>query len=137
MNDLMMDFYNAFIKDEELSRYIDSNSIKFFEYPNANSIKNVIIVIDELTAPIPRDYADNNNLTYEFAYQIDVFVKNDSNKSGRLLSNRLILRVQKILWEVFGFGEFDSSKPEYMSDFSLFRQTKKFKGKQYKREMER
>lgn len=136
MQDLMMNFYNALINDPEINQYISKENIKFFDYPNANEIKDVVIVIDDLMSPLPSDYADNDNLTYEFLYQIDVFVKQNKKTNGRLLSNRLILRVQRILWEQFGFGEMSSNKPEYIKDFNIYRQSKTFNGKQYYKEME-
>lgn len=136
MQDLMMNFYNALINDPEINQYVSKENIKFFDYPNANEIKDVVIVIDDLMSPLPSDYADNDNLTYEFLYQIDVFVKQNKNTNGRLLSNRLILRVQRILWEQFGFGEMSSNKPEYIKDFNIYRQSKTFNGKQYYKEME-
>ncbi|MCG2355698.1 hypothetical protein K4S27_11205 [Staphylococcus epidermidis] len=136
MKDLMMTFYNALINDPEIKQYVSKENIKFYDYPNANEIKDVVIVIDDLMSPLPSDYADNDNLTYEFLYQIDVFVKQNKNTNGRLLSSRLILRVQRILWEQFGFGEMSSNKPEYIKDFNIYRQSKTFNGKQYYKEME-
>lgn len=131
MKDLMMSFYNAFNADELLSKHINNQSIKFINYPNANEIKNVMIVIDELKSPVPSDFADDDNLTYEFVYQVDVFVKENSTTNSRLLCERIILRVQRIMWEEFGFGEIDSLRPTYDNEYGLYRRAKVFKGKQY------
>ncbi|WP_192977849.1 hypothetical protein [Mammaliicoccus vitulinus] len=131
MRDLITDMYNAFLADEILSEHVDNQSIKFINYPNANEIKNTMIVIDELQSPTPRDYADDDNLTYEYAYQIDVFVKQNSNTNSRLLCERLILRVQRIMWLEFGFGVLSTPKPNHDEEHALFRQTTVFKGKQY------
>lgn len=131
MRDLMTDMYNAFLKDDVLSQYVGKQSIKFINYPNANDIKNTMIVIDDLQSPIPSDYADNDNLTYEYAYQVDVFVKQNSNTNSRLLCERLILRVQRIMWQEFGFGVLSTPKPNHDDEHALFRQTTVFKGKQY------
>ncbi len=131
MRDLMMDMYNAFLKDEVLSQYVDKQSIKFINYPNANDIKNTMIVIDDLQSPIPRDYADDDNLTYEYVYQVDVFVKQNTNTNSRLLCERLILRVQKIMWQQLGFVEIVSAEPQFNEEHAFYRRTKVFKGKQY------
>lgn len=131
MRDLMMDMYNAFLKDEVLSQYVGKQSIKFINYPNANDIKNTMIVIDDLQSPIPRDYADDDNLTYEYVYQVDVFVKQNTNTNSRLLCERLILRVQKIMWQQLGFVEIVSAEPQFNEEHAFYRRTKVFKGKQY------
>lgn len=127
----MTDMYNAFLKDDVLSQYVGKQSIKFINYPNANDIKNTMIVIDDLQSPIPSDYADDDNLTYEYAYQVDVFVKQNSNTNSRLLCERLILRVQRIMWQEFGFRVLSTPKPNHDDEHALFRQTTVFKGKQY------
>ncbi|MEX5937401.1 hypothetical protein [Mammaliicoccus sciuri] len=131
MKDLMTEMYNVFLKDDVISQYVDKQAIKFITYPNANDIKKTIIVIDDLQSPTPRDYADNDNLTYEYAYQIDVFVKQNSNFNSRLLCERLILRVQKLMREELGFVVLNTPKPNHDEEHALYRQTTIFKGKQY------
>lgn len=134
MTDLMMEMYTAFTNDSEISEHV--KSIRFFDYPNANDVVNPIIVIDDLTTPIPTDYADNDYLSQINIYQIDLFIKQNNTTNGRLLSNSLILRIQRIMWEQFGFHVSMSGKPEYIKDFNLFRTTISFTGKNYNREME-
>lgn len=134
MRDLMMEMYEAFKADKELSEHV--KDIRFFTYPNANDITKPVIVIDDLTAPIPKDFADDDNLTYQYLYQIDLFVKQNSNVNGRLLSNRLILRIQRIMYEQFRFTVNSSGKPEYNADFNLYRSTLSFTGKIYREEQE-
>lgn len=129
-----MEMYEAFKADKELSEHV--KDIRFFTYPNANDVTKPVIVIDDLTTPIPGDFADDDNLTYQYLYQIDLFVKQNSNVSGRLLSNRLILRVQRIMYEQFRFTVNSSGKPEYNADFNLYRSTLSFTGKIYREEME-
>lgn len=132
MQDIMMELYEAFLNDPVISKHVKSNSIKFFDYPNANDIKNNIIVIDEIISPSIKDFADDNPLTYEYIFQVDVFVKQNSNNvNGSLLSRELILRITKVFWEKFGFGEFDTFSPEYLKDFNLYRTSKQFRGRKY------
>ena len=130
----MMEIYDALKADEEISQHV--KLIRFFDYPNANEVKEPIIVIDDLSTPIPSDFADDDNLTYQYIYQVDLFIKQNSNNNGRLLSNRLILRIQRIMREQFSFSVNSSGKPEYIKDFNLYRSTLSFTGKKYKSEME-
>lgn len=133
MRDLMMEFYDVFNNDPVVSQHV--SSIRFSDYPNANDITTPVIVIDDLSTPIPGDFADDDNLTYQYIYQIDLFVK-QSNENGRLLSNRLILRIQRIMREQFDFKVNMSGKPDYNKEFNFFKSTVSFTGKKYKEEME-
>lgn len=126
-----MKIYQAIIDNKEIMEHVPKNNIKFFDYPNAQEIKDVAIVIDPLDTPTPSDFADNDNLTYEFFYQIDVFVKQKQGVNGRALSDRLVFLLQRIMWEELGFSETSSMKPEYIKDFNIYRQAKRFEGKQY------
>lgn len=137
MRDLMMEMYEKFVNDPVISKYIKQNDIKFYTYPNAKDIKNALIVIDEIISPTTNNFADNNPLTYEYVFQIDIFIKQNSNNvNGSLVSRELILRISKIMWQTFDFAEFNSMKPEFIEDFNLYRQSKQFKGRKYIKEME-
>lgn len=131
MDDITIKIYEALINNEEIMKLVPKNNIKFFDYPNAQEIKDIVIVIDPLDTPTPSDYADNDNLTYEYFYQIDVFVKQKQGVNGRVLSDRLVFLIQRIMWEVLGFGETSSIKPEHIKEFNIYRQAKRFEGKQY------
>ena len=89
-----------------------------------------MIVIDPLDTPKPSDFGDDDNLTYEYFYQIDVFVKQKQGVNGRVYPIGSFL-LQRMMWEVLGFGETSSIKPEYIKEFSIYRQAKRFEGKQY------
>lgn len=127
----MMKIYNAIIDNQEIMNNVNKSDIKFYDYPNAQEITNTCIVIDPLDTPKPSDFADDDNLTYEYLYQIDIFVKQDKGINGRALSDRLVFLLQRIMWEQLGFGETSSIKPEYIKDFKLYHQAKRFEGKQY------
>ncbi|MBC2965701.1 hypothetical protein ACUW9V_001216 [Staphylococcus epidermidis] len=131
MDDITMKIYEAIIDNKEIMNHVQKNNIKFFDYPNAQEIKDVVIVIDPLDTPTPTDFGDNDNLTYEYFYQKDVFVKQKQGVNGRVLSDRLVFLIQRMMWEVLGFGETSSIKPEYIKEFSIYRQAKRFEGKQY------
>ena len=132
MRDIKMDLYDAFLADEFISQHVTNGNIKFYEYPNAQAITGTVIVIDEIISPEIKDFADNNPMTLEYIFQIDVFVKQTNNNvNASVNSSELILRIQKLMWEVFGFGVFNSFAPEYNSDHKLARQSKQFRGRKY------
>lgn len=131
VEDVTMEIYNALIKNDELMQNVSKNNIKFFDYPNADEVEDVVIVIDPLDTPTPTDFGDNDNILYEYFYQIDVFVKQKQGVNGRVLSDKLVFLIQRVMWENFWFGETSSIKPEYIKDFSLYHQAKRFEGKRY------
>lgn len=133
----MLEMYEAFSNDPVISKYLKQDSIKFFDYLSVNDIKNNVMVIDEVISPSFQGYADNQPLAYEYVFQVDVFVKQNSNNvNGSLLCRELILRVQKVMWQVFEFSEFNSMKPEHIKDYNLYRTSKQFRGRKYINEME-
>ena len=131
MDDITMKIYEAITDNEEIMQHVQKNNIKFFDYPNAQEVKDVVIVIDPLDTPTPTNFGDDDNILYEYFYQIDVFVKQNNGINGRVLSDRLVFLLQRIMWERLGFGETSSIKPEFIKDFNLYRQAKRFEGKQY------
>lgn len=131
MDDITMKMYEAIMNNEEFMSHVDKNNIKFFDYPNANEIQDVVVVIDPLDTPTPADYADNDNMTFEYFYQVDVFVKQKPGTNGRVLSDKLVFLLQRIMWEKLGFNETSSIKPEYNKEFNLYHQAKRFEGKEY------
>jgi len=134
VEDVTQKIYQAIIANKEIMSYVNHEDIKFFDYPNANEIDGNVIVIDPLDTPTPTDFGDDDNLTYEYFYQVDVFVKNKPNMNGRVVSDKLIFLIQRIMWEQLGFGETSSVKPEYIKEFNLYHQAKRFEGKQYYKE---
>lgn len=134
MEDITTKIYQALLSNEELMSYVNHENIRFYDYPNANEVDDAMIVIDPLDTPAPSDFGDNDNLTYEYFYQVDVFVKQKNNMSGRVLSDKLIFIIQRIMWEQLGFGETSSVKPEFLKEFNLYHQAKRFEGKQYYKE---
>ncbi|WP_436950614.1 hypothetical protein [Staphylococcus xylosus] len=131
MEDIMMKIYKAITDNQEIMNNVNKNDIKFYDYPNAQEIKMTCIVIDPIDTPKPSDFADDDNMTYEYLFQIDIFVKQNTGINGRVLSDRLVFLLQRIMWEQLGFGETSSIKPEYIKDFKLYHQAKRFEGKQY------
>jgi hypothetical protein len=131
MDDITMKIYEAITNNEEIMQHVQKNNIKFFDYPNAQEVKDVVIVIDPLDTPTPTNFGDDDNILYEYFYQIDVFVKQNNGINGRVLSDRLVFLLQRIMWERLGFGETSSIKPEFIKDFNLYHQAKRFEGKQY------
>lgn len=131
MEDMTIKIYEAIKNNKEFMSHVNESDIKFFDYPNAQEIKNIAVVIDPLDTPTPSDYADNDNMTFEYFYQIDVFVKQKPGVNGRVLSDKLVFLLQRIMWTQLGFPETSGINPEYIKDFNLYHQAKRFEGKQY------
>lgn len=129
--DVTMEIYEALKKNEFIKNNVEMKNIKFFEYPEAQSIQDTFIVIDPLDEPTPKDFADNDNLTHEYFYQIDVFVKHKTSRNARFLCTNLTHAVERTLRHELGFGQTSSAKPEYNKDFNFYRGTRRFEGKKY------
>ncbi|MGP4074122.1 hypothetical protein ACTWQB_16575, partial [Piscibacillus sp. B03] len=78
-------FYEAFMADSLIQEKVGQR-IKFYEYPDTDDLKEgPFIVIDPLDPPLPSDYADNQWLTEDYLYQIEVWSldKTDRNLVAR------------------------------------------------------
>jgi len=126
--DMMMVIYNALIADEYIKQQAFGR-IKFYEYPETGSVTHPYIVIDPLGPPLPDDYADNEPLTDEYLYQIDVWTKN------RLVTKELAKRIKKVMREL-GFGYFAGAVDEYDKETGIFRDARRYRGKFYTEEVE-
>ena len=87
MEDMTIKIYEAIKNNEEFMSHVNESDIKFFDYPNAQEIKNIAVVIDPLDTPKPRNFGDNDNLTYEYLYQIDVF-RSEERRVGKECRSR-------------------------------------------------
>lgn len=125
--DMMMVIYNALVAEEYIKQQAFGR-IKFYEYPETGSVTQPYIVIDPLGPPLPDDYADNEPLTDEYLYQIDVWTKN------RLVTKELAKRIQKVMREL-GFGYFAGAVDEYDKETGIFRDARRYRGKAYTEEV--
>jgi hypothetical protein len=113
------------LKTSPLIQQKVGNRIKFYEYPPTDKVQGVYIVIDPVEPPRPGDYADNQWLTEEHFFQIDVWSKNmDDTKA-------VAKEVQKIMWKELGFGLDSPGPDEYDKDTGIYRDARRYIGKEY------
>jgi len=86
-------------------------------------------VIDPIGPPLPADYGDNEPITEDYLYQIDVWTKN------RMLTKELAKRVQKVM-RGLGYGLYGGSLDEWDKDTGIFRDARRYRGKAYEEEVE-
>lgn len=116
--------YNELIKDEYILEHA-AGRIKFHKYPETKSIKETHIIIDPLDVPKPDDFADNNWLTDDFLYQIDVFSKDDD------ICDEIAKRIQIIMWNNLNFVQVGGIS-QYDEDYDLYRDARRYRGKSYR-----
>lgn len=125
-----MKIYQAIIDNKEIMEHVPKNNIKFFDYPNAQEIKDIVIVIDPLGQDSPTNYGDDSPIAFEDLYQIDVYVKQNKNINARLIAKNISFEISKALRLVNIYDTGSSIKPEYIKDFNIYRQIKRFEAKQ-------
>ncbi|MDX8288836.1 hypothetical protein SLL00_03485 [Metabacillus indicus] len=114
--------YDAFIADTLLNNKVQGR-IKFYEYPAPGAVTGPCIIIDPLDTPIPGDYADNQWLTDDYLFQIEVWSKSLSDT--KLIAEQ----IRKIMWDLnFGQG---GGVDEYDKDYGVFRDARRYRGKVY------
>lgn len=126
--DMMMFIYEALMADDYIKQQA-SGRIKFYIYPESASMTQPHIVIDSLSPPLDSDYADNEPLTEEYLYQIDVWTKN------RLITKELAKRVKKALRKA-GVVYIPGGVDEYDKETGIYRDARRYKGKTYTEEVE-
>lgn len=123
-----MVIYEALMADDYIKQQA-SGRIKFYLYPESASMTQPHIVIDSLSPPSDGDYADNEPLTEEYLYQIDVWTKN------RLVTKELAKRVKKALRQA-GITYIPGGVDEYDKDTGIYRDARRYKAKTYTEEVE-
>ncbi len=113
-------------------KYIESkagNNIKFYEYPEAKDVEETHIIIDPLDVPKPDDYADNEWLTEDHLYQIDVWSKDMAER------DEIAKRIQRIMWKELSFRQV-GGLPEYDSDLDIYRDARRYRSKAYREDFD-
>ncbi|MCA1021795.1 DUF3168 domain-containing protein [Halobacillus litoralis] len=116
------DIYYSLKKDPDISAHV-KNEIKFYEYPPTNSVEGIYIVIDPLDVPRPDDYADNQPLTDDYLFQIEVWGK-DGSKVEEVAKT-----VRKVMGSI-GFTQ-GSGVDEWDKETEVFRDARRYEGKFY------
>ncbi|QXE02769.1 hypothetical protein [Terribacillus sp. DMT04] len=115
--------YQAMMADTFIVTHAGSR-IKYYEYPEAANMEESHIVIDPLDAPKPGDYGDNEILTDDFLYQVDIWSKDIS------IRDELAKRIRKVLKEI-GLVQYGGGADEYDGDYGIYRDARRYRGKEY------
>lgn len=136
MRDLLSDVYTVLSNDEFISQQVDVNkNIKFNEYPEVESINDTYIIIDEVDDPLPREYADDDNLALSYLIQIDVYTKVKPVINARKLRDEISYRISRVLKEKLHMINTSNAKPEYDREFKLYRSARRYEGVFYREEI--
>ena len=125
---MIWDIYSALMADELINEKA-GNNIKFYEYPEAKDVKETHIIIDPLDVPKPSDYADNQWLTDDYLFQIDVWSKNMAER------DLIASKIRRIMWQL-NFSQI-GGMDEYDGDFDVFRDARRYRGKKYVKKLSR
>lgn len=121
---MIWEIYKALMADNEIVKMIVPDGIKFYEYPPTGDFTGPHITIEPLAAPKPSDYADNKWLTKDYLFQIEVW------SLSRDHTEVIAERIQKIMWNKLGFYQSDGID-EYDKDLKIYRDARRYRGKQY------
>lgn len=120
--DVLSIIYNALMADEYIASQA-AGKIKYYDFPEVTEIgENPHIIIEPVDVPLPRDFADNQYLTYDILINIETWSKN------RILTKDIADRIEAILWDL-GLVQ-NGGLDEYDSD--VFRNARRYRGKIYR-----
>ncbi|GIN74030.1 hypothetical protein J14TS2_45050 [Bacillus sp. J14TS2] len=120
--------YNELTADGVISDLI-GNRIKFYEYPEPNDVKETHIIIDPLDPPKPGDFADDNWLTDDYLFQIDVWSKDMVARD--LIANK----IRHVMWQL-NFRQI-GGMDEYDKEYDIYRDARRYRGKAYRKDFNR
>ncbi|OVE34791.1 hypothetical protein CCZ20_24380 [Priestia aryabhattai] len=120
---MIYDVYNA-LKTSSLINEKVGTRIKFYEYPPTDNMQGVYIVIDPVGSPIPKDYADNQWLTYEYLFQIEVWSL--SLEDTKIIANE----IPKVLRKELGMSQDSVGPDEWDKETNIYRDARRYVGKQ-------
>ena len=112
MRDVLMDVYNALIKNEVISSKC-SGRIKFYNYPESGDTKKDFMIITPMDPPEDAIHGSNDNLGEIYFYQIDV--QSNDRTTPKLIQNEVKKELRKL-----GFVKTSGGLDEY------FEKTKKY-----------
>ena len=128
--DVLETVYNALKSDSFISKEVGKR-IKYYEYPATTQLVGPTIVLEEVDAPRPGDYADNQWLTDDYYVHIEVWVKGDRKKRDQIAA-----RIRQIMWDKLGFHHASSMQPEWDKDTNTFRDARRYRGKAYREDLQ-
>ena len=132
MMDALETVYNVLKADSMINTEV-GNRIKYYDYPATGDNFGPTIVLEEVDAPRPDDYADNQWLTDDFYVHIEVWVKGNG---GRKKRDAIAYRIRQLMWDKLGFHHESSMKPEWDKDTNTYRDARRYRGKVYRNDLD-
>ena len=86
MRDILKESYDIIAADEKVQQYV-GNNIFFDVYPEIGSYKKPYIVMSDLDDPLPREYADNDNLALSYLDRKSTRLNSSHNNQSRMPSS--------------------------------------------------
>lgn len=124
--DILETVYNTLRSDSFINSEVGGR-IKYYDYPATGDLTGPTIVIEEVDAPMPSDYADNNWMTDDFFVHIEVWVKGNRKKRDAIAA-----RIRQVMWDKLGFAQSSSMRPEWDKPTNTFRDARRYRGKTYR-----
>ncbi|WP_187442108.1 tail completion protein gp17 [Sutcliffiella horikoshii] len=116
--------HDAFLADSFIQSKVNGR-IKFYEYPAAGDVSGPCIVIDPIASPVPGDYADNQWLTDDYLFQIEVWSKSLEDTGS------IAKQIRSVMWKVLGFSQTGTGVDEWDPDTGVYRDARRYRGKIY------
>ena len=129
MKDILIEIYDVLSRDDFIKDKVNiKKNIKFNEYPDIKTLKDPVIIIDDLSDPFPEKHADDEIIAFSYLVQIDVFTKVFNNTNARILRNDISNRISEVLKDKLNMGIISSNRPEYDDEFKIYRSAKRYEG---------
>ena len=130
--DILETVYKTLLSDPFISKEV-GKQIKYYEYPQTTQLFGPTIVLEEVDAPRPDDFADNQWLKDDYYIHIEVWVR---GSGGRKKRDEIAAHIRKIMWDKLGFHHASSMKPEWDKDTNTFRDARRYRGKIYREDLD-
>lgn len=135
--DIMMELQKALVEDGYIAgktSFVNSKGnvdhrIKFFEYPATADVTQPYIIIDSLSPPLDKVFADDEPIIEEYLYQVDVWTKKRNE------TKELARRVKQALRKS-GFYYYAGGVDEYDPETKIYRDARRFRKKVYSEDVE-
>ncbi|WZX99620.1 DUF3168 domain-containing protein [Bacillus sp. FSL W7-1360] len=117
----MLDVIYRALKSDDLISAVVGDRIKFYKFPQPETLAQPCIIIDPLDVDKPCDFASNKWTARDYLYQIDVWSQ-DHTKTKEVSQ-----RVEYMMWglnfaQIGGIDEHDE-------DFNIYRDARRYRGK--------
>lgn len=113
MKDMLDIIYDAFLKNKIITGECEGR-IKYYLYPETADTSKPFITIRPMRPPSAANYASDKNLSYQFAYQIDV------QSHDRKTCKRLQHEIKNVLEQLGFTQQANDGLDEYFDETKRF-----------------